>query len=336
MLQFVWWFILLYLFEFIFFFLFFLYKLYFLVTNNVSLSIIGGKLNRHINSKKNITCNLDYTNFKFIFHIKSFIYNPPSWYKKVINCFGISTVILIFKISISYKFLISNVLFINLFNKTIDIVNILSNYYIYFKILYYTLFFFFIFCQIYKLYSWFNSHSEINNNKLLNKKELSLSVYIGEYNEENVFIKEKGLYQNILITGSIGSGKTSTAISNILDSLIKNNLGGLIIDIKGNFVDTVNKIAKKHLRQEDIEYISLNDNTIYNPLNEPNLSSMELASIVKKVLTLISNSKENEPFWLDKAEEYIRDFITLIRVYNNGNLNFSEIHNLVINKEYLK
>lgn len=336
MLQFVWWFILLYLFEFIFFFLFFLYKLYFLVTNNVSLSIIGGKLNRHINSKKNITCNLDYTNFKFIFHLKSFIYNPPSWYKKVINCFGISTVILIFKISISYKFLISNVLFINLFNKTIDIVNILSNYYIYFKILYYTLFFFFIFFQIYKLYSWFNSHSEINNNKLLNKKELPLSVYIGEYNEENVFVKEKGLYQNILITGSIGSGKTSTAISNILDSLIKNNLGGLIIDIKGNFVDTVNKIAKKHLRQEDIEYISLNDNTIYNPLNEPNLSSMELASIVKKVLTLISNSKENEPFWLDKAEEYIRDFITLIRVYNNGNLNFSEIHNLVINKEYLK
>lgn len=336
MLQFVWWFILLYLFEFIFFFLFFLYKLYFLVTNNVSLSIIGGKLNRHINSKKNITCNLDYTNFKFIFHLKSFIYNPPSWYKKVINCFGISTVILIFKISISYKFLISNVLFINFFNKTIDIVNILSNYYIYFKILYYTLFFFFIFCQSYKLYSWFNSHSEINNNKLLNKKELSLSVYIGEYNEENVFVKEKGLYQNILITGSIGSGKTSTAISNILDSLIKNNLGGLIIDIKGNFVDTVNKIAKKHLRQEDIEYISLNDNTIYNPLNEPNLSSMELASIVKKVLTLISNSKENEPFWLDKAEEYIRDFITLIRVYNNGNLNFSEIHNLVINKEYLK
>lgn len=293
-------------------------------------------MNRHINSKKNITCNLDYTSFKFIFHLKSFIYNPPSWYKKVINCFGISTVILIFKISISYKFLISNVLFINIFNKTIDIVNILSNYYIYFKILYYTLFFFFIFCQSYKLYSWFNSHSEINSNKLLNKKELPLSVYIGEYNEENVFIKEKGLYQNILITGSIGSGKTSTAISNILDSLIKNNLGGLIIDIKGNFVDTVNKIAKKHLRQEDIEYISLNDNTIYNPLNEPNLSSMELASIVKKVLTLISNSKENEPFWLDKAEEYIRDFITLIRVYNNGNLNFSEIHNLVINKEYLK
>ena len=137
MLQFVWWFILLYFFEFIFFFLFFLYKLYFLVTNNVSLSIIGGKLNRHINSKNNITCNLDYTNFKFIFHLKNFIYNPPSWYKKVINCFGISTVILIFKISISYKFLISNVLFINLFNKTIDIVNILSNYYIYFKILYY-------------------------------------------------------------------------------------------------------------------------------------------------------------------------------------------------------
>ena len=53
-----------------------------------------------------------------------------------------------------------------------------------------------------------------------------------------VFIKEKGLYQNILITGSIGSGKTSTAISNNLESFIKNNLGVMINDIKAKYVDT--------------------------------------------------------------------------------------------------
>lgn len=62
-----------------------------------------------------------------------------------------------------------------------------------------------------------------------------------------------------------------------------------------------------------------------------------MSGVIKKVLSLISkNGKEVEPFWLDKAEEYIRDFITLIRAYNNGFVNFKEIHNLVIDKKYLE
>ena len=324
----------LYLFEFIFFSVFFLYKLYLLVANNISFLTIGGKLRKYIDSLKNITCSFNNTkilnnfNSKIIFHI------PPSWYRKLIICIVVSTVVLIFKISISYNFLFSNVLFVTFFDKTIDISYILSDYYIIFKLVYYTLFFFFVFCLTYKFYSFF--YLSKSKDIIRVEKNEGICVNLGKSNNELVLIKEFGLYQNILITGSIGAGKTSSAISNILDSLFKENIGGLIIDIKGNFINTVNSIAKKHKREADVVEISLYNNFVYNPLNEPDMPSAELASIIKKVLILISkNRNDSEPFWLDKSEEYIRDFITLIRIYNKGNVNFSEIHNLVIDKEYL-
>ena len=55
---------------------------------------------------------------------------------------------------------------------------------------------------------------------------------------ENVILPEKGLYQNILITGAIGSGKTSSAMYPITKQLIsykanseKDKLGMLILDV---------------------------------------------------------------------------------------------------------
>ena len=54
-----------------------------------------------------------------------------------------------------------------------------------------------------------NQESKITNS-LINS---DLNILIG-YNEENmpIYLCEKSLYQNILITGTIGSGKTSSAI----------------------------------------------------------------------------------------------------------------------------
>ena len=75
------------------------------------------------------------------------------------------------------------------------------------------------------------------------------------------------MYQNILITGSIGSGKTSSAITNILDYFIKNNIFGLIIDIKGNFIDIVRNVAKKYNKENLIINLNLYNDKKYNPLN---------------------------------------------------------------------
>lgn len=321
--------------QFIFFLVFYIHKLYYLIVNEVMLSATGGKLDRYTNNLKNITCSLKKT--QNLTHLILLFFNiSPLIYKKIILSFFVSIVILILNISLSYKFLVSNVLFIKVFNKSIDISLILSENYIIFKLFYYILFFIFVFNIVYKIYSRFLNYKNSPQNIDINNTKEMYDVEIKTTNIEKLIFKEKGLYQNILITGSIGSGKTSSAISNILSQFIKNRLGGLVIDIKGNYINQIKKMANIYGRREDIIEISLDNKYIYNPLDNKSLSSAEMANIMIKVLTLISkNNNNSEPFWLDKAEEYIRDFITLIRAYNNGCVNFKEIHNLVINKEYL-
>lgn len=80
------------------------------------------------------------------------------------------------------------------------------------------------------------------SNNLPNSKEQTtnnstLSLTIGQ-NLENgklVQIPEKGLYQNILVTGTIGTGKTSSAMYPFTNQLLQMNIGMLILDVKGNF-----------------------------------------------------------------------------------------------------
>ena len=46
----------------------------------------------------------------------------------------------------------------------------------------------------------------------LNLSSLSLLIGFDKLDKKNIIIPESGLYQNFLITGTIGSGKTSSAM----------------------------------------------------------------------------------------------------------------------------
>lgn len=170
----------------------------------------------------------------------------------------------------------------------------------------------------------------------------SLSLKIG-YNPESlkdVVIPEKSLFQNILITGTIGSGKTSSAIYPFTEQLIKykkdvfkEKIGILCLDVKGNFVNQIKFYAKKYNRQNDVIVIGLNSNETYNPLDKPELNSIVLANRLKIILTLLSPNNA-ESFWLDKAEQLTSEAIKLCRLYNNNYVNFYEIHKLINDKNY--
>ena len=170
----------------------------------------------------------------------------------------------------------------------------------------------------------------------------SLSLKIG-YNPESlkdVVIPEKSLFQNILITGTIGSGKTSSAIYPFTEQLIKykkdvfkEKIGILSLDVKGNFVNQIKFYAKKYNRQNDVIVIGLNSNETYNPLDKPELNSIVLANRLKIILTLLSPNNA-ESFWLDKAEQLTSEAIKLCRLYNNNYVNFYEIHKLINDKNY--
>ena len=158
--------------------------------------------------------------------------------------------------------------------------------------------------------------------------------------KKDIYLPEKSLYQNILITGTIGSGKTSSAIYPFSEQLIKyksnrskEKLGILCLDVKGNFYKQIRFYAKKFGRLNDLIVIGLNSKETYNPLDKPNLNPLVLANRLKTILTLLSPNN-SESFWLDKAEQLIAEAIKLCRLYNNGYVNFNELHKLINNKSY--
>ncbi len=179
------------------------------------------------------------------------------------------------------------------------------------------------------------AHFEIDKNKL--------SLIVGKDESGNlVSLPESGLYQNFLITGTIGSGKTSSAMYPFTNQLMKynsehkdNKIGMLILDVKGNYHKQVCDYAKKYGLTDDVIIIGLNSNICYNPLHKPNLKPQVLANRLKTILLLFSENN-SESYWLDKAEEVLAEFIKLCRIYNDGYVTFAELHKLVTIPGYYK
>ena len=207
--------------------------------------------------------------------------------------------------------------------------------------------FIFVFSKIIIFNNIYRKMSSKNNNKKteennLNTNELNLLVGYNYNNKNKIYLTEKGLFQNILITGTIGSGKTSSAIYPFLEQLIsfENNninkkLGMLILDVKGNMFFQVKEYVKKYNREKDLIVISLFSGEKYNPIYKPNISPIVLANRLKTILTLFSpNSSEN--YWLDKVEQILTECIKFCRIYNNGYVTFKEIHELISSNKYYK
>lgn len=167
------------------------------------------------------------------------------------------------------------------------------------------------------------------------------SLLIGlDSNNNFVEIPEKSLYQNILITGTIGTGKTSSAMYPFTKQLMeyKSNitnekLGMLILDVKGNYYLQVKKYANIYEREQDLIILDLSSNIKYNPLHKPHLKASVLANRLKTILLLFSPNN-TESFWLDKVEQILSECIKLCRLYNNGYVTFEELHNLVVIPNY--
>ena len=190
-----------------------------------------------------------------------------------------------------------------------------------------------------------NIFNKKNNEITTIKKEiispLNLSLDIGYDNKNNLIsLTEKSCYQNILITGTIGTGKTSSAMYPLTKQLIEyksNNtyekLGMLILDVKGNYHLQVKKYCEEYERENDLITIDLSQNIKYNPLDKPNLKASVLANRLKTILLLFSPNN-TESFWLDKVEQILAECIKLCRLYNNGYVTFEELHNLVVIPNY--
>lgn len=188
-------------------------------------------------------------------------------------------------------------------------------------------------------------HKKFNNNRKNKNKEEKISKFnllVGKdlKTNENIYIPENGLYQNFLVTGTIGSGKTSSAMYPLTKQLLKYNsenindkIGMLILDVKGNYCNQVLDFAKLYNLEDDLIIIGLNSGNFYNPLHKPNLKPIVLANRLKTILTLFSENN-SESYWLDKAEQILCEAIKLCRLYNNNYVTFSELHKLITVPNY--
>ncbi len=167
-------------------------------------------------------------------------------------------------------------------------------------------------------------------------------LYVGKDFDSNnpIFLPEKSLYQNILVTGTIGSGKTSSAMYPFCKQLMEHcntnfskKLGMLILDVKGNFYQQVIQFSKDCFREEDIILIKLGGSITYNPLDKPHLKPSALADRLKTILLLFSPNN-SDSYWLDKSAQVLSECIKLCRLYNNHYVTFLEIHKLIFSHNY--
>lgn len=179
------------------------------------------------------------------------------------------------------------------------------SYFILFYLLY--LFFSKYFSHWYKRF--FTSHSFQDKNDLnYRSDELSLVIGADETSQKLILLPESGLYQNFLITGTIGSGKTSSAMYPFTRQFLSykalhraDPIGMLILDVKGNYFRQVETYAKEFHLLDDLIVLGISHPVFYNPLHKPNLKPAVLANRIKTVLTLFSENN-SESYWLDKAK----------------------------------
>ena len=196
---------------------------------------------------------------------------------------------------------------------------------------------------IYKTFilkSPFLNHTPNINN--YSNDKLNLKIGYDEKSHQDIYVPESGLYQNFLITGTIGSGKTSSAMYPFTKQFMEYNslnpdkkIGMLILDVKGNYYHQIKEYAKKYNLLNDLSVIELFGKIKYNPLHKPNLKPAILANRLKTILTLFSENN-SESYWIDKAEQVLTEAIKLCRLYNNGYVNFKEIHKIVTMPDYYK
>ena len=143
-----------------------------------------------------------------------------------------------------------------------------------------------------------------------------------------------------LLQVQLGLGKTSSAMYPFTKQLIefshsnhKKKIGMLILDVKGNYYRKVLEYAQTYNRLDDIIVIEVNGKIKYNPLHKPELKPYVIANQLKTILTLFSPNN-SESYWLDKAEEVLREAIKFCRLYNSNYVTFDEIHKLITQEDY--
>ncbi|MDY4309899.1 exodeoxyribonuclease VII large subunit [Pseudomonas putida] len=156
------------------------------------------------------------------------------------------------------------------------------------------------------------------------------------YQEKIYSFKANEATRNILVTGETGSGKSTSIMLPAIQSFIKNDCPGLVLDIKADLYSAIHAIAKQHNKLDNIRFIGVHD--FCEEINI--LASIKTVEQLKNILTSIKPyTSDQNSYWfysglmdvldiviIDKwftedilKEEYHFDFRTIHEYINNPN-----------------
>jgi hypothetical protein len=153
-------------------------------------------------------------------------------------------------------------------------------------------------------------------------------------------IPERGLYTGIMVIGAIGSGKTSGCMYPFAEQILgyqpsdpERRIGGLVLEVKGDFCHKVRGILKKHGRATDYVEVSLDTDYRYNPL----YNDLDAYASAYGIASLLNNlfGKGKEPFWQQAYTNLVK-FIILLHKVLDDYVTLFDVYQGAINPAYLE
>ena len=148
-------------------------------------------------------------------------------------------------------------------------------------------------------------------------------------------IPQRGLYTGVMILGAVGTGKTSACMYPYVEQLLRwraqdpdHKVGGLVLEVKGDFCHQVRNILARAGRSDDYLEIGLDTGFCYNPLH----NDLDPYAVAYAVATLLNNlfGRGKEPFWQQAYTDLMKFVISLRRIAE-GYTTLSEVYRYVIN-----
>jgi hypothetical protein len=156
-----------------------------------------------------------------------------------------------------------------------------------------------------------------------------LAIIVGEVHHPNrlepapqpswLEIPEEGLNLGILAMGAPGTGKSAGLVLPAAAQLLayrasdpQRRIGGLVLEVKGDFCEQVKHVLHRHGRAEDYLELGLESDYCYNPLHNEASPTALAFNLIALMKTLHGESKE--PFWEQAAESLITFLILVYRL----------------------
>jgi len=161
------------------------------------------------------------------------------------------------------------------------------------------------------------------------RKRNDLFLVIGEVHDPRkpgpsrtpswLIVPERGLFTGIAVFGAVGSGKTSSCLYPFAEQILgyhaynkDTRIGGLVLEVKGDFCHRVREILERSGRGEDYVEISLDSEYRYNPLH----NDLDAYALAFNIASLLNNlfGRGKEPFWQQAYTNLVKFIILLYKV----------------------